>query len=160
MLSKEHKQLLKALKLEYIKRTAPGFFEASGGYNMLLKRYDDRTANGLTNCVYDFITHVGGYCNRVNTTGLIRKIRGEMKWTAGNSNKGAFDLRFVYQGKSGDVEIKIGRDRLSEAQEKEYLKIIKAGGLALIAKDFASFVEWWKEVGFTIPDFSKIEKNR
>ena len=124
---------------------------------MQIKKYDDRTANDLTNCIYDFITHIGGYCNRVNTTGLIRKIRGELKFTKGNSNKGAFDLRFVYQGRSGDVEIKIGRDKLSEAQEREYLRIIEAGGLAFVAKDFSSFLNWWVEIGFTVPELEPIK---
>lgn len=86
----------------------------------------------------------------------MRKIGGEMKWTKGNSNKGAFDLRFVFQGKSGDVEIKIGKDSMSEAQEREMKRIIAAGGLAFIAKDFPSFLDWWQQIGFTIPEFDNL----
>lgn len=159
-LSKEHKHLLKVFKLEYIKRTAPGFFHASGGYEMKVMPYDDRTANGLTKCICDFITHLGGYANRISTTGIMRKVNGQMKWTKGNSNKGAFDIRFVMNGMSGDVEIKIGRDQMSNAQEKEMQRIKEAGGLAFIAKDFASFFEWWEEIGFKVPELSKIDKNR
>lgn len=150
------KNLLKRLKLEYIKETAPGFFELSGGYAMEVKPYKDSTANGLTRCIEDFIKHQSGYVNRVNTTGIMRKIGGEMKWTKGNSNKGAFDLRFVFQGKSGDVEIKIGKDSMSEAQEREMKRIIAAGGLAFIAKDFPSFLDWWQQIGFIIPEFDNL----
>ncbi|MFL5786655.1 MAG: hypothetical protein ACJ748_01265 [Flavisolibacter sp.] len=151
------KELLKRLKLDYVKETAPGFFELSGGYKLQIKPYKDNTANGLTSCIEDFIKHQGGYVNRINTTGIMRKIGGEMKWTKGNSNKGAFDLRFVYQGKSGDVEIKIGKDRMSEAQIREMERIKKAGGLAFVAKDFPSFLQWWEEIGFTIPEYQTVK---
>lgn len=157
-LSKEHSKLLKRLKLEHIKRKAPGFFELSGGYSMEVKPYTDNTSNGLARCIIDFITHIGGYANRINTTGIMRKIGNEMKWTTGNSNKGAFDIRFVYQGKSGDVEIKIGRDKMSQAQEREMQNIINAGGLAFVAKDFASFLEWWQQIGFEIPNYELVKQ--
>jgi hypothetical protein len=156
MLSRDNKKLLKQLKLDHIKKTAPGFFEASGGYAMAVKPYSDDTANGLTRCIEDFINHSGGYCNRVSTTGTMRKIGGQMKWTKGNSNTGAPDLRFIYQSRSGDVEVKIGRDKLSQAQERELQRIKDAGGLAFVAKDFDSFLNWWKEVGFEVPEFETI----
>lgn len=140
---KRWQDLLKQMKLAYIEKTAPNFFFLSGGYTMRVNPYSDKTANGLTRCIEDFIKHLGGYCNRINTTGMPRKINGEMRWTKSNSNKGAFDLRFIYAGRSADVEIKIGRDRMSEAQERERQKIIAAGGLAIIAKDFPSFLYWF-----------------
>lgn len=154
-LSKEHKELLKRLKLEYIKKKAPGFFRQSGGYNYELQPYRDDDANNLLKCIHDFIFHQGGYVNRISTVGMMRKIKGEMKWTKGNSNKGAPDLRFIFQGKSGDIEIKIGKDRLSDAQVKEIERIEQAGGLAFVASDFDSFLKWWQAVGFTIPEFEK-----
>jgi hypothetical protein len=137
------KQLLKELKLGYIARTAPGFFELSGGNKMHVKPYKDTTANGLTNCIEDFIKHIGGYANRISTTGTLRKVNGEMKWTKGNSNKGAADIRILFCGRSIDVEVKIGADKPSEAQIKEQQRIESAGGLYYIAKDFPSFLEWW-----------------
>lgn len=149
------KQILKRLKLEHIKKTSSGFFEMSGGYKMIIKPYRDNTANGLTKCIEDFVIHQGGYANRISTTGMMRKIGGEMKWTKGNSNKGAFDLRLVHQGKSIDVEIKIGIDKLSASQIKEMDKVKAAGGLVFVAKDFPSFLEWWQSTGFTIPVFDE-----
>jgi hypothetical protein len=53
---------LKRLKLAYIERTAPGFYKASGGDTMQIKPYSDRTANGLTTCVCDWIKFNGGGC--------------------------------------------------------------------------------------------------
>jgi hypothetical protein len=158
MLSKEHRELLKTLKLEYLKAKAPGFFKLSGEYSYKVNPYTDETANGLLLCIHDFIYHQGGYVNRISTVGMMRKVRGEMKWTKGNSNKGAPDLRFIFQGRSGDIEIKIGKDRMSEAQEREIQRIQEAGGLAFVAKDFASFLEWWQSVGFEVPEFETINK--
>jgi hypothetical protein len=137
------KKILKQLKLDYINKTAPGFFKLSGGYQMEVKPYTDKTANGLTRCIEDFVKHIGGYSNRINTTGTLRKVNGEMRWTKGNSNKGASDIRILFNGKSIDVEVKIGSDMLSPAQYKEWLRIEQAGGMYFVAKDFPSFLKWW-----------------
>jgi hypothetical protein len=140
------KQLLKRLKLSYLERTAPDFYRLSGGSQMKVKPYDDRTSNGLTRCICDFITHVGGYANRISTTGTMRKIGGKMTWTKGNSNKGAADIRILYNGRSIDVEVKIQGDKLSPAQYKEWARVEAAGGLYFVAKDFPSFLQFWLEL--------------
>jgi hypothetical protein len=153
------KKLLKQMKLEYIRETAPGFFELSGGFRMKVKPYSDETANGLAKCIEDFITFQGGYCNRVNTMGTMRKVNGQMVWTRGNSHKGAPDLRAVYRGYSIDIEVKIGRDRMSEAQRKEQQRITAAGGLHLVATDFPAFLQWWQQQGFKITQTIKNKEN-
>jgi hypothetical protein len=137
------KQLLKDLKLEWLRKNHKDFFEASGGYSMKIKKYDDRTANGLTNCIQDFCKHIGAYSNRISTTGQMRKIGGRMTWTKGNSNKGAADVRILFNGRSVDVEIKIGKDRMSEAQYKEKQRVENAGGLYFVARSFPGFLEFW-----------------
>ncbi|MGV3528930.1 MAG: hypothetical protein ACO1OO_08550 [Flavisolibacter sp.] len=142
----EWKELLKNLKLEHFERTAPGFFEQSGGHRMKVKPYSDATANGLTRCICDFIRHIGGYANRISTTGTMRKINGQMKWTRGNSNKGAADIRILFNGRSVDVEVKVGRDRMREAQTKEKERVERAGGLYFVARSFPEFLEWWLQL--------------
>lgn len=159
MLSKEHKELLKRLKLEYIKKTAPGFFDLSGGHSMQIKPYDDRSANGLTNCISDFVKHLGGYCNRINTVGMVRKIHGRMVFTPGNGNKGAADLRILFGGRSFDVEVKI-KDRQSEAQKKEQQRIQAAGGIYVVCRSFEQFLNYWQEWSLTIPEFQPIQKTK
>ncbi len=77
----EFKKHIKKLKLQYLKNNHSEFYELSGGEKMKVKPYKDDTANGLTKCIEDFIKYTGGYCNRISTTGLMRKINGEMKWT-------------------------------------------------------------------------------
>lgn len=136
-------KLLKNLKLQWLEKNHPDFFKVSGGYSMKVKPYNDSTANGLTNAIEDFIKHIGGYANRISTTGTMRKINGRMTWTKGNSNKGAADIRILFNGRSVDVEVKIGRDRMSEAQYKEKQRVENAGGLYFVARSFPEFLEFW-----------------
>lgn len=135
---------LKALKLDYIERTAPGFFKASGGDTMKLKLWSDKTANGLTTCVCDWIKYNGGDAQRVNTTGTMRKINGEMKWTHSGSRRGSADVHAIIGGRAVSIEIKIGKDRQSDDQKKEQQRIENAGGIYFIANDMNQFVEWYK----------------
>ncbi len=146
------KRLLKHLKLEYLKEHHYDFFVNSGGYKQHLKPYTDTTANGLTNCIEDFIKHQGGYSNRISTTGMMRKINGQMKWTAGNSNKGAADVRLLFNGRSVECEVKIGADKMSEAQHLEKARIEKAGGVYIVVTSFANFLEQWEGLEFALPD--------
>ena len=148
------KEELKALKYEHIKGTAPGFFEMSGGYQMKLMPYKDTTANGLTKCIQDYINFNGGLANRINTQGQPRKERIELafgnyrdilRFTPSTTNKGTADLHCVVNGRHVSIEIKIGRDKLSEHQLKEQQRVICAGGLYFIARDMQSFVDWYKD---------------
>ena len=150
---KDWKKLLKQLKLEYIKSTAPGFFELSGGIDMKIKPYKDTTANGLTNCIIDYINFKGGYANRINVQGQPRKERikfafgnyiDKITYTPSTTNKGTADIKATINGRSLDVEVKIGKDKLSEHQIKEQSRITKAGGLYFVARDMESFVTFYK----------------
>lgn len=136
---------LNRLKLEYIKKTAPGFYEASGGDTMKLKPYSDKTANGLTTCVCDWIKFHGGDAQRVNTTGTMRKINGEMKWTHSGSRRGSADIHAIVTGRAVSIEVKIGRDQLSGQQLSEKLRVEAAGGLYFVARDMDQFVNWYRK---------------
>lgn len=151
---KDWKKLLKRLKLEHIQKTAPGFFELSGGFEMKVKPYTDATSNGLTTCIIDYINFNGGYANRINTQGQARKekiplafgnYREKITYTPSTTNRGTADVKAVVKGKSLDVEIKINADRLSKYQIKEQERITNAGGLYFVAKDFPSFLEYYKK---------------
>lgn len=139
------KPLLKRMKLDNIKQRSPGFFELSGGYGMKVKPYRDNTANGLTQAIIDFIIFSGGHANRINSQGQLRKIKGEMKWTYGSTNRGTADIHAIFQGRHISIEIKIGNDKQSEQQIKEAEQVIKAGGLYYVAKNMQSFLEWCQE---------------
>lgn len=136
---------LKAMKLAYIKKTAPGFYAASGGDTMKLKPYSDKTANGLTTCVCDWIKFHGGDAQRVNTTGTMRKINGEMKWTHSGSRRGSADIHAIVAGRAVSIEIKIGRDQLSGQQLSEKLRVEAAGGIYFVARSMDQFTRWYRQ---------------
>lgn len=119
--------------------------------------HTDKTANGLTKAIIAFIQLNGGQSERINTmgrpidrrkvytdtVGLTRTI-GSVEWIPGTGTKGSADISATIKGKSVKIEVKSGADRQSEAQRKYQQDIEQAGGLYFIAKDFTSFVEWYK----------------
>jgi Holliday junction resolvase len=56
--------------------------------------------------------------------------------------RGLADIWATYQGKSLQIEVKIGADRQSEDQIKVQQQQEEAGGLYFVAKDFSSFKNW------------------
>lgn len=134
------KLLLKRLKLQYLAVNHPDFLRMSGGDKMKIKPYSDSTANELTRAIVDFFIHAGGDANRINTQGQMRKINGKMKWTKGATRKGTADVKAIWKGRAIDVEVKIGKDSMSDAQHKERQRIEKAGGIYIVAKSFPDFL--------------------
>lgn len=115
-----------------------------------LNAYTDKTANGLTRCIVDFIRANGGQAERINTTGMpiIRQLpsgRTETTWRKGNTTKGSADISAIICAKSVKIEVKIGHDRQSEAQKRYQKSVEAAGGLYFIAKDFTTFKNWYDE---------------
>lgn len=121
------------------------------------QEYRDDTANGLTKAVIDFIKLRGGQAERISTTGRpidrrqsyvdaigMRRTIGSIEWIKGTGTNGSADISATIAGKSVKIEVKIGADRQSEAQKKYQQDIETAGGLYYIAKDFKSFVEWYR----------------
>lgn len=62
------KDELKLLHLRHLERNYPDAFRLSGGYTQKVKPYTDKTANGLTRCIIDWITYNGGDAQRINST--------------------------------------------------------------------------------------------
>jgi hypothetical protein len=151
---------LKQLKRDYIKSSSPGFYELSGGDKMQVKSYQDQTANGLTNCIMDFLKFNGHYANRINSQGQARKEKIELafgnyiekvRFTHGTTSKGTADIMAIINGKHVAIEVKIGRDKMSQAQEKEQQRILSSGGLYFVAKDFTLFFEWFTKTFEHVP---------
>lgn len=133
---------LLALRADYYTRTFPNAVKDHG--IPAPKPFKDDTANGLTNCIKCWINWSGGDAARQNTTGIMRKVKGEMKYTRSGGRKGSGDIRAILPGgKAASIEVKIGKDSLSDHQLKEQKRITDAGGLYFVAKDMESFCEWW-----------------
>lgn len=145
---------LKELKYSHLERTAPAFFSASGGRSMKLKPYSDKTANGLTRCIIDFLTFSGWQAERITNTGRMidrrrtytdvlghKKQIGSMEWVKGTGTAGTADISATIAGRSVKIEVKIGRDRQSTAQSIYQKKIEASGGIYFIATNMQDFLE-------------------
>lgn len=121
-------------------------------------KYRDDTANGLTRCIVDYIRLQGGQAERINTTGIPQDTRqqvtdilgrtrtiGSVTWRTGGGTAGSADISATIQGRSVKIEIKIGKDRQSDAQRQYQAAIEAAGGLYYIAKTFTEFVNWYAQ---------------
>ena len=104
--------------------------------------YSDRTANGLTKCIVAYITFIGGWATRVNTAGRMvdkgTEVRAKMVYIPGTTKRGTADIMGVVRGRAVSIEVKIGRDRQSEAQRIVERDVNNAGGVYYIARDFES----------------------
>lgn len=122
-------------------------------YAVKRPQYNDKTANGLTRCIIDYVRFIGGQAERISVMGKKvvtehtyqdplgnkRKVSGE-RWIKGNMQPGSADISTTIKGRSVKVEVKIGRDRQSKEQRLYQQQIEKAGGVYIIAKDFEGFV--------------------
>lgn len=117
-------------------------YAACRDFGVPAKKYSDKTANGLTTCIIDFLKYNGHYANRINTTGMLRKINGQMKWTKSGTRKGTADIDAIIAGKPVKIEIKVGRDKISDHQRAEQKRVEAAGGVYLVIKNMDEFYEW------------------
>ena len=146
-MNKQNKERLDALKLANDIERHPSFPEAY----FVRKKWDDKTANGLTKAITSFIQFNGYQAERINTMGVARenkrtdgKVIG-VTWTKGTTTAGSADISATIRGRSVKIEVKVGKDRQSDAQKRYQESIERAGGVYLIARDFDSFVEWFDE---------------
>ena len=119
-----------------------------------LPKYTDKTANGLTRCILDFLELCDYQVERINTMGrpidnrkqvtdvLGRtKTIGSMTWGKSTATKGSADISATILGRSVKIEVKIGRDRQSEHQKVYQEAVEKSGGQYWIVKNFDDFYE-------------------
>lgn len=122
------------------------------------RKHRDDTANGLTRCITDYIKYKGGQAERVNTMGVPldtrrevtdimghRRTIGSLQWRPSGSTVGSADISATIGGRSVKIEIKVGRDRQSEAQRQYQRQVEQAGGLYYIARNFTDFLYWYHE---------------
>lgn len=119
------------------------------------KKYRDDTANGLTQCVIDFIRLNGYQAERINSVGryidrtevftdVVGRTRsiGTGQWLPTSGQKGTSDISSVIRGRSIKIEIKT-TDRQSPDQKKYQAEIERAGGTYLIVRSFEEFKQWY-----------------
>ena len=132
-------QRLAALDLEAKQQKYPGVPPAY----IPKTKFEDKTANGLTKCVTRWIELHGGYAPRIQSQGQYNERLG--RWTKGTTRKGTADVHAVYHGQHLSIEIKVGRDKQSTAQQKTAQLVEQAGGCYYIARTFEGFLHWFRD---------------
>lgn len=155
-------EILKKLKTDSLKEKHPNF----PPHAIPQTTYSDKSANGLTKCIIDWLQLNGHQAERINTMGVARVEKGikdevfnrgtpqKITWTKGNGTKGSADISAVVRGISLKIEVKIGNDRISKHQEKYADSIRKSGGVYFIAKDFNSFYDFYLKLMERIKDLN------
>lgn len=96
-----------------------------------------KPANLLTTIAVFWIKRSGGHAYRNTSTGSVRKQRdGSYKLTPNKSMKGSADIMATINGRTVAIEVKIGRDKMSEHQIKFRDQITAAGGSYFVIKSF------------------------
>ncbi len=145
---------LKSVAMEAHRERYPSMPE----HARVVYRYTDKNANGLTRCIIDFLRFNGCQAERISNTGrpvdgrkrytnvmgLQRQV-GSIEWIPGQGTPGTADISATIGGRSVKIEVKIGRDRQSEAQKKYQMDVEAAGGTYVIAKSFEGFLTWYSQ---------------
>ena len=163
-MTKENKAKLEELYINYTKQNYPNFPE----YAIPKEKFSDKTANELTKTICKFITYIGGQAERISNQGQYRdntkvvtdvlgrkRTIGSGTWTKGQGTNGTADISSTTPikmkngqtiGLSLKIEVKFGKDRMSQAQGRYKQEIEKTGGRYMIAKDFDSFLIEFREI--------------
>jgi hypothetical protein len=107
-------------------------------------KFSDATSNGLTKAIIQWLTLNGSWATRVSSAG--RYLPNLKKFIPSTTKAGTADIHAVIGGRHASIEVKIGRDRMSKAQEQMKKQIEGSGGLYFVARDFDSFIEWYNAI--------------
>jgi len=119
-------------------------------------KFKDKTANDLTKSIIKYIELMGYQAERISNTGRyidkrkqVKNILGQTinigsgQYIPGTGTNGTADISATIKGKSVKIEVKIGKDRQSEAQKDYQESIERSGGIYFIAKDFETFYNFF-----------------
>ena len=121
-------------------------------------KFNDKTANGLTQCIIEWLRLNNCQAERINNTGRqldnrkvvedcmgFRKTIGSSRWIKGTGSNGTADISATIKGRSLKIEVKIGSDKQSQDQKEYQQSVESAGGVYIVAKDFQSFYDWFNQ---------------
>ena len=103
-------------------------------------KFDWSSANGITKAIVQYIELSGGWATRISTEGRYIESLGHR--IPSSVKRGTPDVIGVLRGVPLFIEVKYGRDVMSDVQEEVMKDIIRAGGRYFVARDFDSFYEW------------------
>ncbi|MCK5136624.1 MAG: hypothetical protein KAR19_12600 [Bacteroidales bacterium] len=105
-------------------------------------------ANLITKLVLFWLKRDGVFCYRNSSQGTARKLKdGRVKFTPGSKYaKGQGDIFAAINGRATFIEIKAGRDWMSEAQRRFKANIEMSGGAYLVVRSFDDFLEQYNRL--------------
>lgn len=107
-------------------------------------------ANQLQDYIVKFLTWSGHYATRINVQGVPIIKDGKVDgFRPTSTKKGQADVRATINGRSVQLEVKVGRDRPSEDQLKVQRLERKAGGVYEFIHNADEFLEFYDN--FTAP---------
>lgn len=145
LLSLESKraQALKQLKeLDYQLRKEK--YSNVPDYAIAPSKFEDKTTNGLTDCVIKWLQLNGHYCSRIQSQGQYRESLGT--WTKSTVKRGIGDIIAIVRGQSLMIEIKAGADKQSEFQKETESEVTSSGGTYLLVRSFADFLDFYNSL--------------
>lgn len=153
--SKEDNEAIRLLK-EVVRAKKKALNPNKPDYLISVHEYEDRTANGLTRCVIDFLNHTD-FCHaeRISSEGRVidgrktftdvmgnQRTIGSIKRIKSNGQLGTADISATILGRSVKIEIKI-KDSQSEVQKEYQRQIENAKGYYIIVRKFSEFLSWF-----------------
>jgi len=121
-----------------------------------LFRFKQNGSNEITKSITGFIDFMGGLGERISSAGRYvpgtkyKDMDGKRFETKGSfipstTRAGTSDISATIYGKTIKIEVKYGKDRLSQKQKDYLIKAHNAGCYCYVAKDFDGFFEFFLE---------------
>lgn len=104
------------------------------------------TANEITKKVLRFLDLKKHYATRVQSQGQYNPTKG--RWTKSTVRRGIGDILAIINGKAVMIEVKAGKDRMSEWQIATKKDVEKSGGVYLVVRTFDDFLKYYDSSGW------------
>ena len=170
-MTRQEKQRIIQAKVLYMRAKHPSITPEQDSF----EHYDktDTTANGLSNCIKDFLKYEGWIAERISVQGQARtehyvdgltgrkmnKVKG-IKFTKSAMTKGSSDNHATIMGKPVKWEIKIGKDKASEYQKLYTERQRIAGAEAHFITCLTDFFGYYDRITATDTHEAKMERIR
>lgn len=100
------------------------------------------TANRITANILRVVNMSPGCAGFRQNNGAMYDSKKEC-YRAGTTTKGLPDIWAIVKGRAVAIEVKAGKDRLSEHQLARQFEIERAGGIYFVARSTDEFLEWF-----------------
>lgn len=115
--------------------------------------FSDKDANALTQAVIRWCELHTPFASRMQSTGQYRA--DLQRFVPSQQRAGMPDVYTVILGRAVHIEIKRGKDRLSDVQKNCIDDLLKSGAAVFVARDFQTFHDWFN---LTFPPFNEADE--